>query len=373
MTRRQTLALPAAAAALNAAPPKRYRAALIGHTGHGDYGHGWETTWKGFPNVEVVAVADPVEEGRKRALERSGARKGYASYREMLAAEKPDIVNICPRWLDQRVPMVQAAAETGAHILLEKPFAANLKDGDTMLKLAEKHRIKIQVGHTARPMAVTLKVREMLRSGEFGMLQEMHARGKEDRRAGGEDLIVLGTHCFDLMRFFAGDPQWVSASITEKGVPARAGAMRKPTEPIGDIAGDQITATFGFRGGVPGHFGSKANDVPKSDRFGVTLCCSKAMVFVPLNDVPGAAPYLLRQERWAGGQWERIEYPAKDVLTDRQKVNAVMGRDLIDAIEKDREPICSGRDGHWAIEMVAAIYQSHYAAARLPLPLATRS
>ena len=47
----------------------------------------------------------------------------------------------------------------------------------------------------------------MLREGRLGQLLEIRARGKEDTRAGGEDLIVLGTHCFDLMRYFAGDPE----------------------------------------------------------------------------------------------------------------------------------------------------------------------
>ncbi|MEO7648881.1 MAG: Gfo/Idh/MocA family oxidoreductase [Bryobacteraceae bacterium] len=375
MNRRQAIQTLTASSLPFAAPAagKRYRTVLIGHTGHGNYGHGWDTAWSGFPNVEVVAVADPVEAGRQRVMERTGARKGYASYREMIATEKPDIVTICPRWLDERVPMVEAAAAAGAHILMEKPFAMNLPDADRIFAALTKHRVKLQLGHTARPMGVSSKVLAMLRAGELGVLQEVRARGKEDRRAGGEDLMVLGTHCFDLMRYFAGDPQWVFASITDKREMVTPGMERKASEPIGNIAGDQVSAMFGFPGGVPGFFGSKASDFIDGNRFGVALYCSKAMVFVPLNAVPSAPPYLLRKSSWVGGAWERIEYPEDAKMTAREQTNTVMARDLLEAIEKDREPVCSGRDGRWTIEMVAGIYQSHYAGARLPFPLVKRS
>jgi predicted dehydrogenase len=211
MTRRQFIP-----GMLAAAARKSYRVAIIGHTGHGNYGHDWDATWNGFPNVAVVAVADPDEAGRAKAVQRSRARKGYSDYHEMLAVEKPDIVTIAPRWPDQRVPMVTAAAEAGAHVLVEKPFARSLEDADSMVAAAERRAVKIQVGHTARAMSVTQAVRSMLREGRLGELMEIRARGKEDRRAGGEDLMVLGTHCFDLMRYFAGDPAWVFAGITEK-------------------------------------------------------------------------------------------------------------------------------------------------------------
>ena len=130
---------------------------------------------------------------------------------------------------------------------------------------------------------------------------------------------------------------------------------------------------FGFPGGVPGFFGSKVSDVIDGQRFGVTLYCSKAVIFVPLTAVPGEPPYLLRRSAWAGGEWERIEYPADAKMTKREQANAAMARDLLEAIENDREPVCSARDGRWTIEMVAGIYQSHYTGVRLPFPLTNRN
>jgi predicted dehydrogenase len=351
---------------------KRYRVALIGDTGHGNFGHDWDLAFNSLPNTEVVAVADPDERGRARAVSRSRARKEYPGYVEMLRAEKPDIVAICPRWADQRLPMITAAAEAGAHILVEKPLARDLADADRIVEVVERRGVKLQVGHTARPLAVTGTVRAMLREGRLGQLLEIRARGKEDRRAGGEDMIVLGTHCFDLMRYFAGDPDWVFANVTQNGRDVNHGMEHEATEPVGAVAGDEVAAMFQFHGGVHGYFASRRSDVVDGERFGVTLYCSRAVVYLPLSAVPSAPPYLLRRAAWAGGEWERIEYPAGKPIPDRAQTNAIMAADLIEAIETGRDSVCSVRDGRWTVEMIAGIYQSHYAGARLAFPLKKR-
>ncbi|MBM3768754.1 MAG: Gfo/Idh/MocA family oxidoreductase, partial [Acidobacteria bacterium] len=227
MTRRTMLS-----SALLAAAPARYRAVIIGHTGAGNYGHDWDTSFAGFPNIEVLAVADPVEAGRAKAQARSKAARAYTDYREMIAKEKPNLVAICPRSLGERLEMFRAAANAGAHIVMEKPFAKDLREADEMVALAEKNRIKVQVGHTARPTPFTLRVKKLLDEGHIGVLMEMRARGKEDRRAGGEDMMVLGTHLFDLMRYFAGDPVWATGHVTSKGRDITKADARQATEPL---------------------------------------------------------------------------------------------------------------------------------------------
>jgi hypothetical protein len=51
---------------LAADAPKR-RAAILGHTGEGDYGHGLDVIFNDLPGVEVVALADPDEAARRAA------------------------------------------------------------------------------------------------------------------------------------------------------------------------------------------------------------------------------------------------------------------------------------------------------------------
>ena len=56
---------------------KTYRAAAIGHTGAGNYGHGLHVAYKNLENVEFIAVADPDDAGRKKAVEETGAIRDY--------------------------------------------------------------------------------------------------------------------------------------------------------------------------------------------------------------------------------------------------------------------------------------------------------
>ena len=129
-TRREFLALTAASvcslhpsARSAESSPKRYRAAILGRTGGGDYGHGYDQIFNGLDHVTVEAVADPDAAGRQKAAQRSGAKRQYADFREMLRQEKPDLVAIAPRHPDCHPEMCLAAIEVGASIFIEKPFA----------------------------------------------------------------------------------------------------------------------------------------------------------------------------------------------------------------------------------------------------------
>src|SRR5688500_17841118 len=51
-------------------PQLRYTAAIIGHTGRGNYGHGMDVVFNDRPGIEIVGVADPGEAGRAKAQQR---------------------------------------------------------------------------------------------------------------------------------------------------------------------------------------------------------------------------------------------------------------------------------------------------------------
>ena len=94
---------------------RTYRGGIIGRTGKGNYGHGLDVVWKGVKACQVVAVADDNKSALPAAMTRTGARKAYVDYREMLEKEKPDIVSISQRWLDRHHELLMAAG--GSHAL----------------------------------------------------------------------------------------------------------------------------------------------------------------------------------------------------------------------------------------------------------------
>ena len=151
--------------AAQAGTPK-YRAAVIGHTGRGDYGHGLDKVWREIPEVEIVAVADADEQGLAAAVKRLGAPRASRDYRQMLDEVKPDLVSICPRWLDQHRDMVVAAAERGVRgIYLEKPLCRTLAEADEMIAACERHQVKLAIAHQTRYSPKLPVMRELIESG----------------------------------------------------------------------------------------------------------------------------------------------------------------------------------------------------------------
>ncbi|MEP6537578.1 MAG: Gfo/Idh/MocA family oxidoreductase [Bryobacteraceae bacterium] len=378
-SRRSFLAAAMCTTAGFAAAPKRYRVAVIGHTGHGDYGHGIDVVWKHFEQMDVVAVADADSTGRAAAAKRTGARRSYADYREMLRVEKPELVGIGPRWLDQRRDMVIAAADAGAHIFLEKAFAISLEDADRMVAAVQKNRVKLQVAHQMRTSPFAIRAKAMLMAGEIGTVQEVRVRGKEDRRAGGEDMMVLGPHVADMMRYFLGDPKWVVSHVTRSGEEISAKDTTQPTEPVGPIAGTQVSAMFAFADGVHGYFASRASDQTDALRFGTWIYGSKGVLFLPNSIYPGGGLYVLRTPAWLPDErsrWERIDAKADPIpgfQGDHEMGNALLVADLLRAIEQDGKPCCNEVDGRWTIEMMHGIYRAQQTGSRVSFPLKSRA
>src|SRR5262245_44736780 len=275
---------------------KKYRVAVIGRTGKGDYGHGLDVVWKALDNVEVVAVADEDDKGRAAAAQRLGAPNAYADYRELLDKEKPQIVSVAPRWLDAHRDMVVACAEAGASVFLEKPMARTLAEADEMVAACEKHHVKLAIAHQTRYSPRLKVVRDLVREGRIGDLIELRGRGKEDKRGGGEDLMVLGTHVMDLMRFLAGDARWCFARVWAGGKPAVAGEVRAGAEGIGPLLGDRVAAEYGFDGGAVGTFGTHRAAHGAGTRFGLVVYGSKGVIALETGGLP--ATYLLDDPSW---------------------------------------------------------------------------
>ena len=56
-----------------ASTPRPWKAAIIGHSGHGNFGHNLDLVFNDRPGIEIVAVADPDSAGRARARDRCRA------------------------------------------------------------------------------------------------------------------------------------------------------------------------------------------------------------------------------------------------------------------------------------------------------------
>ncbi|HZJ17749.1 MAG TPA: Gfo/Idh/MocA family oxidoreductase [Chthoniobacteraceae bacterium] len=379
--RRFTFALLAALGArhLIAADRPKLRAAILGHTGEGDYGHGFDVIFNDLPGLEVVALADPDEAGRTKAAEQSKAARQYADWRELLGKEKPQLVCLASRWTHERHAMGMAALRVGAHLITEKPFTTTLAEADELLTTADRAGLKIAVAHQMRLAPSIVNLKKAIGDGLLGDLLELRAWGKQDEaRSGGEDMIVLGTHVFDLMRLFAGDVEFCTARVLQGGRELTHADARKVKERIGPIAGDEVTAQFGFTNGVNGTFTSRKRLREPVGHWGIELIGSKTSVRILCDVYP--AVHVLKRGSWnAEGrtdQWQRFEGdPASVPAADRGfgPANRRLVEDWLDAIEKNREPVCSGLNATKSLEMVMAVYHAALSGGRVALPLKDRS
>ena len=389
MSRRRTflagaaLALPAfLSARLRAeSPARKRRVAVIGHTGRGNYGHGLDTVWRDMPDCEVVAVADADEAGLAAAVKRLNAPKGYRDYRKMLDEAKPELLSICPRWVDQHRDMVLAAVESGVRgFYMEKPPCRTPAEADEMIAACAKRKVKAAISFQTRYSPKLPVVQAMIRSGALGQVLEYRARGKEDSRGGGEDLWVLGVHMFNLLHFFGGPPQWCFASVEQAGRPICKADVKEGGEGLGPLCGDKVHAMYRLESGATACFDSTRNGGSRPPRFGLHIFGSAGVLqFCEAGSLP--AVYFLPDPTWTPGRTQKAWIPVSSAglgkpepLQDEKLPggNRLAVRDLIEAVDNDRQPLASLADGRVVVEMVMAAFESQRLGTRVPFPLTNR-
>ncbi len=358
---------------------RNYRAAVIGRTGRGNYGHGLDEVWNHVPGVQLVAVADDNKQGLAAAAQKLGVDRAFSDYRKMLDEVKPDMVGIGPRWLDQHHDMVVETAQRGVHIYLEKPFCRTLKEADSMVQACESSHVKLAIAHQTRYSPKIRVVKDLIDQGKIGDVLEYRGRGKEDRRGGGEDLWVLGTHIMDLIRNFGGDPGWCMATATEKGRPIQSTDVVEGNEGIGPLAGDSVHAMYGMPNAATAYFASHRNVAARDSRFGLLIYGSRGVLWFRTGFLPRAA--YLAEPNWVpgadGARWQEISSAGlgkPEPLADgsAHAGNEAAVQDLIRAIQDDRQPQSSMYDARAAMEMIVAVFESQRTGQQTEFPLRNR-
>ncbi len=147
-----------------------FRLAVAGLT----HGHVWGLLeqWAAQPEVELTAVADDTP-----LLERARSRfqRAYTDWRAMLEAEQPDIVLACA---DNRTSAQIAieAMQRGAHVMVEKPMAADLTDAERMLKTAQATDRLLMINWPTRWNPAIQTLLERAKRGDFGAIFEFRFR-----------------------------------------------------------------------------------------------------------------------------------------------------------------------------------------------------
>jgi len=151
----------------------------------------------------------------------------YTDYETLYEEIRPNVVHIClPHYL--HYPVSRFFAEKGVHVFCEKPAALNSAQLEEFIALEDAHpELKIGICFQNRLNDTTLKLKELLDSGEYGKVQNCFAlnpwardqsyfdagpwRG-DFKLSGGGCMINQAIHLIDLMGQFCGPVKSVKGS-----------------------------------------------------------------------------------------------------------------------------------------------------------------
>ncbi|MCH8292225.1 Gfo/Idh/MocA family oxidoreductase [Candidatus Poribacteria bacterium] len=169
------------------------------------------------PKVEVVALADPDQTRRERALSGVDGVRVFDDYHEMFDACDLDAVCIgLPTWM--HAPVTQEALDLGLHVLCEKPPSNNAEEMKPVTQLAATKGLTYMFVRQSRFTPRLMEGRRLVQAGELGEVYYAEtrwvrtrwcsARGwRHDKAKGGGVLLDLGIHAIDNAWFMMGCPR----------------------------------------------------------------------------------------------------------------------------------------------------------------------
>ena len=208
---------------------------------------------KKMSDAEVAGVFDTNPEKSKKFSEIYGA-KIYGSLEELLAEKSFDGICICNYAYDHVETMITVMKSGFRTIFCEKPVMRHPEEAQILRDAIAEYSPRIMIGHHRKHLNSMKKVKEILDSGRLGKVHYFkvhycnpwYARDWTDYFASydlsGGTTLDMGTHYLDLLCWFFGDVESVSA---------RAVMLEKSLSE--DIAPfDYVNGIVSFKNGVFG-------------------------------------------------------------------------------------------------------------------------
>ena len=139
----------------------------IAIAGAGTIGQAHIAVAQGSPDCTLSAIVDPSPAAV--AVAKAAKVPLFTSLDELLATGRPDGVLLAtPNHL--HVPQALQCIEAGLPILLEKPIATTVAQGEQLLKVVNATGAKVLIGHHRAHSPIMAKAKEVVQSGQLGQL-----------------------------------------------------------------------------------------------------------------------------------------------------------------------------------------------------------
>ena len=131
----------------------------------------------GLPSdvINIVGVATTNPDTARAAAEAIGCPVWTDDYRELLARDDVDAVDVCvPN--NKHEEIVVAAAEAGKHIYCEKPLAMTVAEGQRMVEAAKLGGVKTQMTFNFRFFPALTRAKQLVDEGFLGRVFSFRGR-----------------------------------------------------------------------------------------------------------------------------------------------------------------------------------------------------
>lgn len=218
--------------------------------GAGGIGSTHLNTLKDDDRANVVAVCDIAEDVASGAAERVSATC-YTDHEEMLERETPDALFVAvPPFA--HTTQETLGAEQGLDLFVEKPIALTREKATEVDATIDDAGVMSQVGHMYRYSEVVERAKELLEGRDLTLIDGRWLGGVPPagwwgiKEKSGGQLVEQTAHVFDLVRYFGGEVESISAE----------GGKNVVMEDI-DFE-DSVSATMKHENGVVSHVATSA-------------------------------------------------------------------------------------------------------------------
>ncbi len=296
----------------------------------------------------------------------------YTEIESLIKEENVDLAIVCTPHPFHLEPAEKAAA-AGANVLIEKPLASTLEDADKIIEACKNTRVKLGVISQRRWYEPVKRVKDAIDAGKigkpvFGTINMLGWRDKTYYDAdewrgtwkleGGGVLVNQAPHQLDILLWYMGEIDevyglWRNLNHPYIEVEDTALAIVKfKNGAIGNIIVSNSEKP-GIYGKVQVHGENGASVGVQTDGGAMFIAGMSTILEPPVNDiwsVPGEEKML---EQWKAEDSAHFNSIDPMVYYMERQIE-----DFLKAIEENREPLVTGKDGRRTVELFTAIYRS---------------
>ncbi len=319
----------------------------VGVIGVGSMGRNHARVISELPGVSFVGAADLDFHAAEMITNRFGGHP-YVDYLQFLEAEQPDAVTVAVPTISH-LEVASNVIQRKIHLLIEKPIAFSMDDGQRLIATAERAGVKLMIGHIERFNPAVIALKQHLLAGELGSVFQVdfHRQGPFPERVVDVGVVIdLAVHDLDVMRYLIGsDVRRVYAETDRRIHSSRedmlTGLVRLANGVVGTLAINWLTPTKIRELFVTGQKGMFRVDYLTQDL------------------------YFYENASNGGGNWETIRVlrgvsegcMIRHVVKKKEPLRAEIEAFLA-AVQDDSSVPVSGSDGLWALKIAQALVKS---------------